>query len=237
MNEMPLPMTFRWWILLGIAVSGACTGMVIMSFAPLIGEVAKDLNVDLGTASFCLLGITMFVSAVGLGLMGFWIDRVGIFPVILGGQLLILLSNLAIPLVGNHFAPLVVIRVLQGIGTAALTVAITPTIAVWFPRQEMGRAMGLQSIGMAVGIMFGLNVAPFLSHALGNWHWGIALLSVVPLVALLITVPIALVSRRQAPAAAGGDAGAEVVPASLFLRMPTFWFGLVPRIIGQRNTA
>jgi MFS family permease len=227
MIEFQPQRSFRWWILLAIAVSSACSGMVIMSFAPLIGDVARDLKVDLGTASLGLIGVTMFVSAVGIGLLGFWVDRVGIFPVIFTGQLLILLSNAAIWLAGDNFQMMVLIRVLQGIGSAALTVAISPALALWFPRQEMGRAMGLQSIGMAIGIMLGLNVAPALSHALGGWQPGIATLSFVPLLALMITVPIAIASVRNRPAAFGAESPGQGVPGWAFLRVPAFWVGLL----------
>ncbi|HSV52382.1 MAG TPA: MFS transporter, partial [Burkholderiaceae bacterium] len=218
---------FRWWILLAIAASSMCSGMILMSFAPLIGDVAKSLNVDLGTASFGLIGITMFVSAAAIGLLGFWVDRVGIFPPLLIGQAVILLSNAAIPFAGDQLELLIAIRVLQGLGSAALTASISPAMALWFPRQEMGRAMGLQAIGMALGIMSGLNMGPVLSPALGGWQWGIGVLSVVPLIALLITVPIAIKSRSNRPVSTGFDRPAEVVSAREFMRMPVFWFGLV----------
>lgn len=217
---------FRWWVLLTIAVSSLCSGVVIMSFAPLIGEVSSDLKVDLGTASFSLIGMTMFVSAAAIGLLGFWVDRAGIFPVVIAGQVLILFSNAAIPLVGDHFGSLMLIRVLQGLGSAALTVAISPAVALWFPPQEMGRAIGLQSIGMAVGIALGLNAGPALSHALGGWQTGIGLLSLAPAVALAITVPIAIASRRHRPAAQDGPSHGAAVPLSEFLRVPAFWVGL-----------
>lgn len=221
------PSSFRWWILLTIAVSSMCSGMVIMSFAPLIGDVAKDMKIDLGTASLGLIGVTMFVSAVGIGLLGFWVDRVGIFPALFLGQLLILLSNAAIPFVGSHFELMVLIRVLQGVGSAALTVVITPALALWFPRSEMGRAMGLQSVGMAVGIMLGLNVAPLLAQTFGGWQMGIGLLSVAPLLALLITLPIAIASVRNRSSAVSGMPTREIIPARIFLRVPAFWVGLV----------
>lgn len=218
--------TFRWWVLLAIAASSLCSGIVIMSFAPLIGDVARDLKVDLGTASFSFIGITMFVSAAGIGLLGFWVDRAGIFPVIISGQLLILLSNAAIPWIGDQFGLLMAIRVLQGLGSAALTVAISPAVAQWFPPQEMGRAMGLQSIGMALGIALGLNAGPALSQALGGWHMGIALLSFAPLLALLMTVLIAVASRRHRPAANDRVQHEGPAPLSDFLSMPVFWVGL-----------
>lgn len=227
MNNSTSPVSFRWWVLLTIAVSSACSGMVIMSFAPLIGDIAKDFNVDLGTASFGLLGITTFVSAVSISLLGIAIDKVGIFSIIILSQLLILVSNAAIPFVGHNYDVLVFIRVIQGLGAAGLTVAITPALALWFPRHEMGRAMGFQSIGIPVGIMLGLNAAPVLSELVGGWRWGIGLLSLVPLLALITTVPVAAMSIRHRPTVSSAERREEAVPASAFLRMPAFWVGLV----------
>lgn len=198
-----------------------------MSFAPMIGDVARDLGIDLGTASFGLLAVTMFVAAAGVGFAGFFIDRAGIFPIVIAGQLLVLLSTAAIPLAGNHFELLIAIRVAQGLGSACLTAAITPAMALWFPPHEMGRAIGLQSIGMPIGMMLGLNATPLFSHALHSWHQGLFALAVVPLLALVVTIPVAIASGRIRNAVSIAELNREVIPASEFLRTPTFWIGLV----------
>jgi MFS family permease len=100
-------------------------------------------------------------------------------------------------------------------------------MALWFPHHEMGRAIGLQSIGMPIGIMLGLNATPLFSHALHSWQLGLCAMAVVPLAAMVVTIPVAIASRRIRKTIPSAELNRDLVPASEFLRTPTFWVGLV----------
>lgn len=227
MKANALSVGYRWWVLLIVSVSPMCGMMISISFSPLVGNVANDLGIGLGMVSFGLLGIPTFATAVGIGVYGFIIDRVGVFPVIISSLIIILISSLLIPVFGDIYAALVAIRIVQGFTAAGLTAAITPAIALWFPRQEMGRAMGFPTIGACLGMMLGLTISPILASAAGSWQTGMALLSGVVLISLLITLPVAFRSKRIAVPGLGEDSRKESVPFPLELfRMRVFWAGL-----------
>lgn len=216
----------RWLVLLTILLSSVCAGMTVISFAPLVGVISKDLGIDLGTASFGFLGITTFVAAVGIVLSGFVIDRLGIYPILIGSQLVFILSYASLPFFGHSYGNVVLIRVIQGLCIGGIAAATTPGTALWFPRHEIGRAMGIQTIGIPLGILLGLNVSPLFFTLLGSWQAGIAMLSLIALVALVVTVPIAIISRRHQPASRA-EKTEEAGPLVAILRLPIFWIGLM----------
>lgn len=218
--------SFRWSVLLISSVSAMCAMMNLIAFSPLIGEIARDLRLNLGSASLGLVAVPTLATAVGIACSGFVIDVLGLFPVMIAGQLLLVLSTAAIPWLGHNFTALFVIRIAQGLASAGLTAAITPAIALWFPRGEIGRAMGFTTIGSSVGIMLGLNVAPTLSAALHSWRDGTGVLAGVALIALLITLPIAARSKRER-INTDIDAAPAALPAVGFFRWPLFWIGLL----------
>src|ERR1700730_3615687 len=106
---------FRWLVLLTILLSSVCAGMTVISFAPLVGVISKDLGIDLGTASFGFLGITTFVAAAGIVLSGFVIDRLAIYPTLIGSQLVFILSYASMPFFGHSYGNVFLIRVIQGL--------------------------------------------------------------------------------------------------------------------------
>jgi MFS family permease len=227
MTEAVRASRFRWWVLLVTSVSAMCAMMNIISFSPLIGEIARSLKIDLGTASLGLVGAPTLATAIGIAISGFLIDSLGVFPVIIASQLLLIASTAAIPLYGDDYAVLFAIRIAQAFAGAGLTAAITPAIALWFPRHEMGRAMGFPSIGASVGTILGLNVAPMLSSVLGGWRRGTGVLSVVGLAALLLTLPIASRSKRERVYAVAEPGSDVALPTRQLYQLPTFWLGLL----------
>jgi MFS family permease len=217
----------RWLVLLTILLSSVCSGMTSISFTPLVGVISKDLGIDLGTASFGFLGITTFVAVVGIVLSGFVIDRLGIYPILIGSQLVFILSYASLPFFGHSYGNVVLIRVIQGLCVGGITAATTPGTALWFPRHEIGRAMGIQTIGIPLGILLGLNVSPLFFTLLGSWQAGIAMLSLIALVALVVTVPVAIISRRYQPVASRVEKIEEAGSLAVVLRLPIFWIGLM----------
>jgi MFS family permease len=228
MNDKLQSNRFRWWVLLIASIAPMCGMMASISFSPLIGEVSKDLGIGLGVASFGLVGVPTFATAIGIGVCGFLIDVVGVFPVIIGSQLLLVVSGALIPVFGSNYGALVAIRIIQGLSGAGLSASITPAIALWFPRHEMGRAIGFPSVGASLGMILGLTVAPRLALITGSWQVGMALLSGVVFISLLVTVPVAIKSKQMQTQRPWPDVKDGYIPqtSSLF-HMLMFWVGLL----------
>jgi MFS family permease len=201
--------------------------MISISFSPLIGEISGDLGIGLGKASFGLMGLHTLATAIGIGLYGFVIDRVGVFPVIIVSLIFLFVSSVLIPVFASLYPALVAIRVAQGFFGAGLTASITPAIARWFPRHEMGRAMGFPTVGSSFGMMLGLAVSPMLVSFAGSWQIGLALLSGMVLLSLLFTIPVAIRSKRYVGYGSREKEPTEFVPLSkAYFRAPLFWVGL-----------
>ncbi len=220
----------RWLILLCLLVSSICSGISQISFSTIIGDVSHDLGISLGVASFGLFGIMIFVTALGMCLSGFVLDRVGVFTILLVSQAIFILSFLLLPVLGQHFPALVALRVLQGLAAAGVAVSVTPAVASWFPDREMGRAMGIQAMGMPIGMMVGLLATPRLVEATGHWQSGLACLSALGFVALGLTLfvvrmagPGLLARPDRLP---GHEAHGAPSMAAVFT-MPEFWGGLI----------
>jgi len=217
---------FRWAILFVAATSVVCAMMITMSLAPLVGEISKDLGIDVGVASFAFLGLPMLVLAAGIGLSGFLIDRLGVFPVIISSQLVIVLATASIAFFGDNYTALLAIRIVQGIGGGGLIAAFTPALALWFPPRELGRVISFQGIAVPIGLMLGLNGGPQLSRVFGSWRFGLSALSVVVLIVLLISLPVAIMARRLRPGGLQRENKGAADSMRILFRMPAFWLGM-----------
>jgi MFS family permease len=190
---------FRWAVLGLISIVTICAAITMMSFAPLMGVIAKDLETNVGSATFGLMGLNMLAMAIGCAVSGYLLDRFGVFPVINCGMVLLIAGHALMPWLGHSYWPTVAIRVVEGIGAAPVFVAIGPAVARWFPPQEAGTAIGLQSVAITAGNLFGLIAAPRLALS-RSWQNSMAWLSVGMAVALVIVIALSVMAEKRSPA-------------------------------------
>jgi MFS family permease len=204
---------FRWVILGQIVIVTMCSAIIMISFAPLMGVIAQDLRISIGSASFGFMGLHMLAMAVGCALSGYLIDRFGVFPVINCSVAVILVSNALLLWLGHSYWPIVAIRVIEALGCAPVFVAIGPATALWFPPREAGAALGLQSVAISAGIMLGLIVSPQLALSAGSWQKGIACLSIGIAAATVFVIGISMAAKRYLPPTA--TVAADTPPTSI----------------------
>ena len=218
---------FRWVVLGQILIVTLSSAMIMISFAPLMGIVAKDLGISLGTASFGFMGLHMLATAVSCAIAGYLIDRFGVFSVINGSMVLLVVSNALLPWLGHSYWTVVAIRIAEAAGCAPVWVAIGPAVALWFPRREAGAATGLQSMVMSIGVMLGLVVSPQLALSAGSWQRGNAWLSLGLGVATVFVFAVSLTARKHSPTAAVElPASAPAGVVTLWGTRP-FWAGMI----------
>jgi MFS family permease len=227
MNQSARYPLFRWLVIISLLVSNLSAGIVTAGFSPLMGGVAKDLGIHIGAASFGILGIMGFSAAVGMFFSGFIVDRIGVFKILIGCQMILILTLISIPLFATTFMNTIIIRIFQGLAVAGFTVATTPAMAKWFPREELGRGIGVMSLGLPMGIMSGLIFSPFFAKTTGSWKTGIAMLSIFVIVALIITAFVAAASKHHQPQALESANKKDETTLKEVLNMPIFWIGLV----------
>lgn len=184
-------------LLLVLGLLSALTPFAIDMYLPSIPSIARDLDADIALAQ---LSVTVYlgVFAAAQLLLGPLSDVFGRRRIIAAG--LMLFAGAAI---GCAFAPnmpsLLVARVLQAIGGAAVAVSIPALVRDLFERNDYARVMGLVMLVMAV--------APLLAPSLGgliilylSWRWVFAALLAITLLAALAffhVVPETLPSERR----------------------------------------
>ena len=233
MNQVYLYPRFRWIVMATIAIVGISATSNAISIAPLIGVVATALHIRLGTASFGIMGLNMLATAVGAFLTSLITNRIKPYTLFIVSLFVLGTSNALLPWVGYTYTAVVTIRIIEGLAVAPVLVAYAPLVAAWFPVTERGIANGIQGISISIGLALGVALGPVLFQHSGSWQSGLAWLSVIPGVTLLIVCAVASMRRPEphvevAPETSGTDARLF----SQILRQSGFWAGTLCYCMG-----
>jgi MFS family permease len=198
MNDSKDYPAFRWFVLL-IACLGYAGGQINMiALAPLLPEIAKNLRVDLPTATN-LMTVFLFWASVALIVGGFLCDRFGILFVVVLGLLCASIPPVLLPWIATSYGPVFWARLVQGLSMGFLMCAMAPIVAVWFPPTEKGLASGIMGASVSLGAAAGVLGAPALFIALKNWQQTAAWLSIVGWAGLVLAAASAFMAAPQPP--------------------------------------
>jgi EmrB/QacA subfamily drug resistance transporter len=158
---------YKWWALsctsLGMLLAATNSGTLIIAL--------PDLERSLHTSLLALVWVILayLIAATVLVLMaGRLSDLFGRKRAYVGGFLVFALASL-----GAGFSPdvtvLILWRILQGIGSAFLFANAAALVTDAFPKEQLGLAMGANTMVAAIGLVLG----PVLGGALVaiSWHW------------------------------------------------------------------
>jgi EmrB/QacA subfamily drug resistance transporter len=158
---------YKWWALsctsLGMLLAATNSGTLIIAL--------PDLERSLHTSLLALVWVILayLIAATVLVLMaGRLSDLFGRKRAYVGGFLLFAFASL-----GAGFSPngtvLILWRILQGIGSAFLFANAAALVTDAFPKEQLGLAMGANTMVAAIGLVLG----PVLGGALVaiSWHW------------------------------------------------------------------
>ncbi len=158
---------YRWWALsctsLGMLLAATNSGTLIIA----LPDLERSLHTSLLTLVWVILAY-MIASTVLVVTAGRLSDLFGRKRAYVLGFLLFSAASL-----GAGFAAdgtqLIVWRVLQGIGGASLFANSSAIVTDAFPKEQLGLAMGTNTMVAAVGLILG----PVLGGALVliSWHW------------------------------------------------------------------
>ena len=218
---------FRWFMLAAVTFGYITCGMLIILFAPVLGDVAKDFGVDLGKATLAAMGVYYTVSAIAVLISGPLIDRFGVRLLVVGGGVLLVISCLLMPVLAKTLSGLIALRVLMGLGSGPVSACVPAVAARWFPPQERGIFAGAQGSGIAIGVAIGLVAMPAAVDANhGDWRTAVAWLSVVPLISLLLVIVPLFVKEPPVVQSVAVDPNAKSDFARA-LREPMFYIGVL----------
>src|SRR3954454_1488392 len=158
---------YKWWALsctsLGMLMATINSGTLIIA----LPDLERELHTSLLQLVWVILAY-MISSTVLVLTAGRLSDLFGRKKAYVGGFVLFALASL-----GAGFAAdgtqLILWRVLQGIGGAFLFAHASALVTDAFPREQLGLAMGTNTMVAAVGLVLG----PVLGGALVgiSWHW------------------------------------------------------------------
>jgi EmrB/QacA subfamily drug resistance transporter len=158
---------YKWWALsctsLGMLLAATNSGTLIIAL--------PDLERSLHTSLLALVWVILayLIAATVLVLMaGRLSDLFGRKRAYVGGFVVFALASLGAGF-SSDATVLILWRVLQGIGSAFLFANAAALVTDAFPKEELGLAMGANTMVAAIGLVLG----PVLGGALVSisWHW------------------------------------------------------------------
>jgi EmrB/QacA subfamily drug resistance transporter len=158
---------YRWWALsctsLGMLLAATNSGTLIIA----LPDLERSLNTSLLTLVWVILAY-MIASTALVVTVGRLSDLFGRKRAYVLGFALFSAASLGAGFAGNG-TELILWRILQGIGGASLFANSAALVTDAFPREQLGLAMGTNTMVAAVGLVLG----PVLGGALVeiSWHW------------------------------------------------------------------
>src|SRR5450432_231422 len=158
---------YKWWVLsctsLGMLVATVNSGTLIIA----LPELERSLHTTLLQLVWVIL-VYMIASTVLLLSAGRLSDQFGRKKAYVGGFILFAAASLGAGFAANG-TQLILWRILQGMGGAFLFANSAAIVTDAFPKEELGVAMGTNTMVAAIGLVIG----PVLGGALVVlcWHW------------------------------------------------------------------
>lgn len=189
----------KWWILVAVSLGMfmALLDVTIVNIA--IPAIIEDLGASVGTVSWVINAYSLTLAVLFLS-MGRVSDKFGQKRVFVSGLVIFSLASLACGLAPS-IEWLIVFRIGQGVGGAAMAPVSLAILLAAFPRHKHGMAVGLWG---ALGSVAGA-VGPTLGGVLieyTSWHW--IFFVNVPIGIAAFALAMAVIPERKPGAQAQG---------------------------------
>jgi EmrB/QacA subfamily drug resistance transporter len=159
--------SYKWWALsctsLGMLLATVNSGTLIIA----LPDLERSLHTSLLELVWVIL-VYMIASTVLVLSAGRLSDQFGRKKAYIGGFLVFGVASLGAGFAGSG-TELILWRILQGIGGSFLFANAAAIVTDAFPREQLGLAMGTNTMVAAIGLVIG----PVLGGALVaiSWHW------------------------------------------------------------------
>lgn len=159
---------YKWWVLVTV-VFGAFVSILDSTIVnTALPTIQRDLHADLHLASYVATAYILAAGAV-VPLSAFLSNRFGIKRIYLLSLAVFTVSSALCGLAPNVWL-LIIFRVLQGAGGAALFPLSFAILFAVFPEEERGKANGIFGIPVLVAPAVGPTLGGYLVEYL-DWHW------------------------------------------------------------------
>lgn len=178
-----------------IALGAFLTGTAELAVAGILPVLADDLGISIALAGQLVTAYSI-AFAIGTPILVTLTSRMGRKNVLIG-SLAVFIAGCAISLFSAGYVPLLISRVLLGLGAGVYSVVAISSVAKLVPPEKMGGAISV--IGFAFGSALTLGM-PIGIAVTEYWGWR-AVFSLLGLVSLLILLAL----TRLLPPIAGDD--------------------------------
>ena len=167
-----------WQVMWVIFISGIAIATNMFKVPPLMQILMADLEVDMTTGGWLMsvysLATVLLSLPAAMLLTRFGVRRIGLLA------LASTFTGAVIGALAPNATVLLVARVIEGIGSALITIMAPLAIALWFPAKERGLPMSIWSAWVPVANVIMFNSAYGLQELLGwrgVWFFGAALVA------------------------------------------------------------
>jgi len=168
------PSPFRWVVLLGVWLIYCTFGMTVVSLAPLVPQIMRDLSIS-HTGMGLIFGswqLTFILSAIPCGAL---LDRIGVRNGLLLGTAAMALSSILRGYAFDLYSMLAAVAIF-GLGGPIVSTGAPKLVTQWFRGRERGLAMGIYITGPALGAMLALSTTNSVLLPAFHQDWRTALL-------------------------------------------------------------
>jgi EmrB/QacA subfamily drug resistance transporter len=158
----------KWWILSVTSLGSLLSALNFSTLIIALPDLIKGLHASLLQAMWIMLAYMVAQTVVVL-MAGSLADRLGRKKLYLWGMIVFTIASF----VAGFMATaewLIILRILQGIGGAMVMANSTAIVADAFPKKELGRALGVNIMVVAVGQIIGPVLGGWLTTSYG-WPW------------------------------------------------------------------
>ncbi len=206
------------WLRLGVTMIAGILGNAGMwTLIVILPQMERDFGLSRSDASLIFVA-TMLGFALGNVVAGSLTDRMGVVPTLLGAAVLTGLGHVAAGFAPNPWLAGLA-QFVVGLGTAASFAPLMADISHWFLKRR-GIALSIAaSANYLAGVVWPLALT--FGIATVGWQWayalvGVAVLALVPPIALMLRRPLPAEARIASDRAAQGRSqGAGISPATL----------------------
>jgi MFS family permease len=170
MNHRPDEASYKWYILaLATLTNTLVAALPGMCMPVLFAEISRDLHLDLVQIGM-IWGISALPGIVTILVGGAAGDQFGPKRVLLVSCLMVGLTG-ALRGLAFNFGTLTAAMFLYGLFSPFVTMNTLKCCGMWFPKEKLGLASGVLSMGMALGFLAGSMLsASVFSPWLGGWR-------------------------------------------------------------------
>jgi len=187
----------KWAILALAGVAAFMTTLDASIVNISLPAIAHTFGVALtGTIEWVIIGY-LVVSGACLLSLGRLSDMIGRRPILLAGLVVFTLGS-ALCGAAPTLPMLVAARLFQGLGASLIFAVNLAMISYAFPPSERGRALGLNSVVVSLGVSVGPTIGGIITQAL-SWRWIFYVNVPVGAIAILAAARILTERRRRDP--------------------------------------